>query len=58
MTGVPTGLGSVIMDGRNLSRTDLAIVGMIVIGVLGFLSDRLIVMLNNHILAWSPQHHE
>ena len=58
MTGVPTGLGSVIMDGRNLSRTDLAIVGMIVIGVLGFLTDRLIVMLNNHTLAWSPQHHE
>jgi NitT/TauT family transport system permease protein len=58
MTGVPTGLGSVIMDGRTLSRTDLAIVGMIVIGVLGFLTDRLIVMLNNRVLRWSPQHHE
>lgn len=58
MTGVPTGLGSVIMDGRNLSRTDLAIVGMIIIGSLGFITDRLIVMLSNHILAWSPQHHE
>jgi NitT/TauT family transport system permease protein len=58
MTGVPTGLGSVIMDGRNLSRTDLAIVGMIVIGVLGFLTDRLIVLLSNRVLAWSPQHHE
>ncbi|MEI6300335.1 MAG: ABC transporter permease [Betaproteobacteria bacterium] len=58
MTGVPTGLGSVIMDGRNLSRTDLAIVGMIVIGVLGFATDWLIVMLNNRLLAWSPQHHE
>ena len=58
MTGVPTGLGSVIMDGRNLSRTDLAIVGMIVIGVLGFVTDRLIVMTNNRVLAWSPQHHE
>ena len=58
MTGVPTGLGSVIMDGRNLSRTDLAIVGMIIIGALGFMTDRLIVMLSNHVLAWSPQHHE
>jgi NitT/TauT family transport system permease protein len=58
MTGVPTGLGSVIMDGRTLSRTDLAIVGMIVIGVLGFLTDRLIVKLNNRVLRWSPQHHE
>ena len=33
MTGVPTGLGSVIMDGRTLSRTDLVVTGMIVIGV-------------------------
>ena len=39
MTGVPTGLGSVIMDGRTLSRTDLVITGMIVIGVAGFLTE-------------------
>jgi NitT/TauT family transport system permease protein len=57
MTGVPTGLGSVIMDGRTLSRADLVITGMIVIGVAGFLCDRLIVALNNWILRWSPQHH-
>ena len=56
MTGVPTGLGSVITDGRTLSRTDLVITGMIVIGVAGFLCDRLIVSLNNRVLAWSPQH--
>jgi NitT/TauT family transport system permease protein len=56
MTGVPTGLGSVIMDGRTLSRPDLVITGMIVIGVAGFLCDRLIVSLNNRVLAWSPQH--
>jgi len=57
MTGVPTGLGSVIMDGRTLSRTDLVITGMIVIGVAGFVCDRLIVALNNRVLRWSPQHH-
>jgi NitT/TauT family transport system permease protein len=57
MTGVPTGLGSVIMDGRTLSRTDLVITGMIVIGIAGFTTDRLIVALNNHVLRWSPQHH-
>src|SRR3954469_23723688 len=57
MTGVPEGLGAVIMDGRTLSRTDLVISGMIVIGVAGFLSDRVIVALNNRLLAWSPQHH-
>jgi NitT/TauT family transport system permease protein len=57
MTGVPTGLGSVIMDGRTLSRTDLVITGMIVIGALGFLTDRIIVMTSNRLLRWSPQHH-
>jgi NitT/TauT family transport system permease protein len=57
MTGVPTGLGSVIMDGRTLSRTDLVITGMIVIGVAGFITDRIIVGISNRILRWSPQHH-
>ena len=57
MTGVPTGLGSVIMDGRTLSRTDLVITGMIVIGIAGFLTDRIIVAINNRVLRWSPQHH-
>jgi NitT/TauT family transport system permease protein len=57
MTGVPTGLGSVIMDGRTLSRTDLVITGMIVIGLAGFVTDRVIVTISNRLLAWSPQHH-
>src|SRR5262245_44212494 len=57
MTGVPTGLGSMIMDGRTLSRTDLVVSGMIIIGVAGFACDRIIVALNNRVLAWSPQHH-
>lgn len=57
MTGVPEGLGAVIMDGRTLSRTDLVITGMIIIGITGFVSDRLLVLLSNHFLRWSPQHH-
>ncbi len=58
MTGVPTGLGSVVMDGRTLSRTDLVITGMIVIGACGFVTDRIIVALSNRLLKWSPQHRE
>jgi NitT/TauT family transport system permease protein len=57
MTGVPTGLGSVIMDGRTLSRTDLVVTGMIVIGVCGFVTDRIVVVISNRVLQWSPQHH-
>lgn len=57
MTGVPQGLGAVIMDGRTLSRTELVICGMIVIGLAGYISDRLVVALGNRLLRWSPTHH-
>lgn len=56
MTGVPQGLGAVIMDGRTLSRTELVICGMIVIGVAGYLSDRCVVAAMNRLLRWSPSH--
>jgi len=57
MTGVPEGLGAVIMDGRMLSRTDLVIAGMVVIGIVGYSTDRILVAINNYLLKWSPQHH-
>jgi NitT/TauT family transport system permease protein len=40
-TGVPTGLGSVISEGREISNTALIITGMVFIGLAGFTSDRL-----------------
>src|SRR3979411_1823511 len=58
MTGVPTGLGSVIMDGRTLSRTDLVVTGMIGIGGGGFATDPLSVAISNRLLNWRPQHLE
>lgn len=57
MTGVPEGLGAVIMDGRTLSRTDLVITGMIIIGITGFVSDRILLLISRYFLRWSPQHH-
>jgi NitT/TauT family transport system permease protein len=57
MTGVPQGLGAVIMDGRTLSRTELVICGMIVIGLAGYISDRIVVAVMNRLLRWSPLHH-
>jgi NitT/TauT family transport system permease protein len=45
------------MDARTLSRTDLVICGMIVIGVAGYLSDRIVVAIGNWLLRWSPTHH-
>ena len=54
MTGVPQGLGAVIMDGRTLSRTELVICGMIVIGIAGYASDYVITRLGRYLLRWSP----
>jgi NitT/TauT family transport system permease protein len=54
MTGVPTGLGAIIMEARQLSRTEIVICGMIVIGIAGFISDRVVLLLGKRLLRWSP----
>jgi len=54
MTGVQTGLGAIIMEARALSRTEIVICGMIVIGLSGFISDRAILLLGRRLLRWSP----
>lgn len=56
MTGVQTGLGAIIMEARQLSRTEIVICGMAVIGVAGFVSDWLVMQLGRRLLAWSPNH--
>lgn len=43
LTGVPDGLGAVIMDARMLGRVDMIIVGMILIALVGRTSDVLLV---------------
>ncbi|MFZ1983768.1 MAG: ABC transporter permease [Desulfatitalea sp.] len=42
LTGVPNGLGAVIMDARMIGRIDMIMVGIIVIAVMGRLSDDLL----------------
>lgn len=56
MTGVQTGLGAVIMEARQLSRTEIVICGMGVIGVAGFVSDWVVMRLGRRLLSWSPSH--
>ena len=56
MTGVQTGLGAIIMEARQLSRTEIVISGMITIGVAGYVSDKLVMLLGRRLLAWSPSH--
>lgn len=42
LTGVPNGLGAVIMDARMLGRIDMIVVGIIIIAVIGRISDQLL----------------
>jgi NitT/TauT family transport system permease protein len=56
MTGVQTGLGAIIMEARQLSRTEIVICGMIVIGIAGFITDQLVLLLGRRLLRWSPSH--
>ncbi|GAA4286902.1 ABC transporter permease [Georgenia daeguensis] len=43
--GINVGLGAMITQAREQSRTDLIIVGMVVIGLAGFVADRLLTLL-------------
>ncbi len=50
LTGVPDGLGAVIMDARMMGHVDIILVGMISIAFLGRLSDRLLVFVLGKLL--------
>ncbi|WP_284251714.1 ABC transporter permease [Litorihabitans aurantiacus] len=43
--GINTGLGALITQAREQSRTDVIVVGMVVIGLAGFATDRLLMLL-------------
>ena len=45
LTGVPNGLGAVIMDARMLGRIDIIVVGIIIIAFIGRFSDQLLQVL-------------
>jgi len=42
-TGIRIGLGAMINEAQEVSKTDLVVAGMVVIGLIGFLTDRLLV---------------
>jgi NitT/TauT family transport system permease protein len=56
LSGVRVGLGAMIENAREVSRTDVVIAGMIVIGLAGYLSDQAIRALSRRMLRWNPQH--
>jgi NitT/TauT family transport system permease protein len=52
MVAVKSGLGYVLWDAYYVGRMDIVIVDMVSIGLLGFLSDRIIVLLESRLLSW------
>ncbi len=50
---VRSGLGYLLNDSYSFYRNDVVIASMLSIGVLGFLSDLLVVLVRNRLLAWN-----
>lgn len=53
LVGANSGLGFLINDARTLLRTDIVIVGMITIGVVGLIIDRTIRVTGRRLMPWS-----
>jgi sulfonate transport system permease protein len=47
-----SGIGYLIMDARQLSQSDVVLVGMITIGVIGKLMDSMIKLLEKRLIRW------
>jgi NitT/TauT family transport system permease protein len=52
MVAVKSGLGYVLWDAYYVGRMDIVLADMVSIGIMGFLSDRLIVLLERRVLRW------
>jgi sulfonate transport system permease protein len=48
-----SGIGYMLMDGRSLSRPDIVILGMIVIGVIGKFMDDILRFISKRIIKWN-----
>jgi NitT/TauT family transport system permease protein len=52
MVAVKSGLGYVLWDAYYVGRMDIVFADMASIGLMGFLSDRLIIWIERHVLKW------
>lgn len=52
MVGLRDGLGAIIMMGRNLFNNELIMFGMVVIGVSGFVVDKVLHLIGRNLLWW------
>ena len=56
MVAVKSGLGYVLWDAYYIGRMDIVIADMVSIGVLGFLSDQLLLLIQARVLHWKQFH--
>lgn len=52
MVGLRDGLGAIIMMGRNLFNNDLIMFGMLIIGISGFVVDRILNFISQRVVWW------
>jgi NitT/TauT family transport system permease protein len=52
MVAVKSGLGYVLWDAYYVGRMDIVLADMASIGLMGFISDRLIVLIERRVLRW------
>jgi NitT/TauT family transport system permease protein len=52
MVGLRDGLGAIIMMGRNLFNNELVMFGMLIIGLSGFVVDKLLGLIGRRVLWW------
>jgi NitT/TauT family transport system permease protein len=55
MFAVPSGFGYVLWRGYEFMRMDIVIAGMIMLGVFGYISDRIIVHIARRSLTWAQE---
>jgi NitT/TauT family transport system permease protein len=55
MTGLQDGLGAIIMTGRNLFNNEMILMGMLLIGVVGFLFDSILKYIQDKFLWWDKK---
>jgi NitT/TauT family transport system permease protein len=53
--GAESGLGAVVMLARNTNNVNLVFLGILVIGIIGFLFDAALRLLQRHMLYWVPE---
>jgi NitT/TauT family transport system permease protein len=58
LVAVKNGLGYVMFDAYGFLRADIVVAAMVTIGLLGFTCDRLMVLLERHVLSWAQSPRE